>query len=52
MFIVQRQYLVHLNKKKKQVWDAMSSEEKVAYQTDNKAREEDGNKRLDFRFAY
>ena len=40
-FLAQRQYLVRLNKKK---------EEKL-YQSDLIAREQDGNKRLDFRFA-
>lgn len=52
VFLSQRQYLAHLNKKKAKVWDSMSQEEKVAYQIDNEAREADGNKRLDFRFAY
>ena len=51
-FIVQRQYLAHLNKKKEEVWSAMSSEEKAAYQADQEAREKEGNKRLDFRFQY
>ena len=52
VFIVQRQYLVRLNKKKINVWNSMTAEEKVEYQTNNEAREADGNKRLDFRFAY
>lgn len=52
VFVAQRQYLVHQNQKKERVWSAMSAEEKVTYQTDNEAREVDGNKRLDFRFAY
>lgn len=30
----------------------MTPEEQVEYQTDKEAREKDGNKRLDFRFAY
>lgn len=51
-FVVQRQVLVHLNRKKEQRWSVMSPEERVAYQNDVKAREEDGNRRLDFRFAY
>jgi hypothetical protein len=50
--MVQRYYLMHLNKKKAQIWDAMSPQEKIEYQTDVAAREQDGNKRLDFRFAY
>ncbi|KAK8008817.1 hypothetical protein PG991_011368 [Apiospora marii] len=51
-FLAQRQYLVHLNKKKEKVWNAMSSEERAAYQADQEAREKEGNKRLDFRFQY
>ena len=51
-FVVQRQYLVHLNKQKERVWNALSPEEKIIYQTDVEEREKDGNKRLDFRFAY
>jgi hypothetical protein len=52
VFITQRQYLVHLNKKKSQVWDQMTAEEKLVYQNDKEAREKDGNKRLDFRYAH
>ncbi|KAK3313276.1 major facilitator superfamily domain-containing protein [Apodospora peruviana] len=52
VFVVQRQTLVYLNKKKAEKWDQMSSDEKFAYQNDVAAREEDGNKRLDFRFEY
>jgi hypothetical protein len=51
-FIVQRQLLVWLNNKKERVWSTMSVEERAAYQNDNETREEDGNKRLDFRFKY
>ncbi|KAK4160535.1 putative transporter [Cladorrhinum sp. PSN259] len=51
-FIAQRQFLVHLNKKKEEEWDKLSQEEKLAYQNDVAARELDGNKRLDFRFVY
>jgi hypothetical protein len=50
-FIVQRQFLVRLNKKKQQKWEQMTSEEKAVYQADVISREQDGNKRLDFRFA-
>lgn len=50
--LVQRQVLVSLNKKKETQWQAMSAEEKLAYQNDKEARENDGNKRLDFRFVY
>jgi len=49
--VVQRQVLVRLNKKKEQKWAAMTAEEKAVYQSDLEAREEDGNKRLDFRFV-
>lgn len=48
----QRTYMVRLNKRKERIWEAMSAEEKLVYQTDKEAREADGNKRLDFRFAY
>lgn len=51
-FLLQRQWLVHLNKRKAKVWDSMTQEQKVIYQTDQEAREAEGNKRLDFRFAY
>lgn len=51
-FLVQRQYLIHLNKKKEEVWNSMSTEAKLAYQSDQEAREKDGNKRLDFRFQH
>ncbi|TDZ25838.1 putative transporter [Colletotrichum sidae] len=52
VFLVHRQVLIHLNKKKEKVWSTMSTEERLAYQSDTAAREEDGNKRLDFRFVY
>jgi hypothetical protein len=51
-FLVQRQILVHLNKKKEKQWETMSSAERVVYQNDVAQREVDGNKRLDFRFVY
>ncbi|KAH6654511.1 major facilitator superfamily domain-containing protein [Truncatella angustata] len=50
-FIAQRQYLDYLNKQKEKTWSQMSLEDQVAYQQDQEAREKDGNKRLDFRFA-
>ena len=52
VFVTQRQWLIYLNKKKERVWESMSAEERIAYQADQVAREEDGNKRLDFRFQY
>lgn len=51
-FVAQRQWIIHLNKKKKREWGALTSEQQVEYQTDNIAREKDGNKRLDFLFQY
>jgi len=52
-FVVQRLVLVTLNKRKEEKkWQQMSSEEKVAYQNDIAEREREGNRRLDFRFAY
>lgn len=50
-FVVQRIWLGKLNKRKEAVWSMMSQAERVAYQEDKAARETDGNKRLDFRFA-
>lgn len=47
----QRQMLVWLNKKKEREWRQMTAEEKAVYQSDVLAREREGNKRLDFRFA-
>ncbi|RGP77470.1 mfs transporter [Fusarium longipes] len=52
VFIAQRQWLVYLNKKKTETWESMTAEQQVEYQTDKEQRELDGNKRLDFRFAY
>ncbi|RGP59907.1 mfs transporter [Fusarium sporotrichioides] len=52
VFIAQRQWLVYLNKKKTEVWEQMTPEQQAEYQTDKEQREIDGNKRLDFRFAY
>lgn len=51
VMVVQRWTLVRLNRQKEEKWAAMSSEEKIAYQSDVAAREEEGNRRLDFRFA-
>ena len=44
--------MVNLNGNKKREWDALAPEQQVEYQTDREAREKDGNRRLDFRFAY
>lgn len=51
-FIAQREYLRFLNRRKEREWSQMTTEEKMAYQSDQVAREKDGNKRLDFRFQY
>jgi hypothetical protein len=51
-FLIQRIYLGILNKGKQNIWDAMTVEEKAAYQNDQEARGSDGTKRLDFRFKY
>jgi hypothetical protein len=52
VFVVQREYLRHLNRLKERKWEAMSPEERIEYQADLAQREKDGNKRLDFRFKY
>ncbi|EAW22144.1 putative MFS transporter [Aspergillus fischeri NRRL 181] len=52
VFVAQREFLRHLNRQKERKWNAMSAEEKVLYQSDQEAREKEGNKRLDFRFKY
>ncbi|KAJ4993661.1 MFS transporter [Stagonosporopsis vannaccii] len=51
VMVLQRQMLVRLNKKKEAQWSQLTSEEKAAYQADVVARQAEGNKRLDFRFA-
>jgi len=52
VLIGQNLWLRLLNKRKERVWDAMSEGEKARYQADTKAREQEGNKRLDFKFVY
>ncbi|KAK6812497.1 hypothetical protein RU639_011745 [Aspergillus parasiticus] len=52
VFVVQREFLRYLNRQKEKKWNEMTPEEKVAYQSDQAAREGEGNKRLDFRFKY
>ncbi|RHZ54231.1 putative MFS transporter [Aspergillus thermomutatus] len=52
VFVSQREFLRYLNRQKEKKWNAMSAEEKVLYQSDQQAREKEGNKRLDFRFKY
>ena len=50
--LAQRQWLVRLNRKKQREWERKSQSEQISYQMDKAAREQEGNKRLDFRFAY
>ncbi len=52
MLIRQNQWLRLLNRRKYQNWDAMSEEEPARYQADTKAREQEDNKKLNFRFVY
>jgi len=52
VLIGQNQWLKRLNRQKLRVWDMMSEGERARYQADTKAREQEGNKRLDFRFVY
>ncbi|PYH91607.1 MFS general substrate transporter [Aspergillus ellipticus CBS 707.79] len=52
IFVAQREYLRYLNRQKERKWGAMSTGERVAYQSDQAVREQEGNKRLDFRFKY
>ncbi|KAL3490710.1 major facilitator superfamily domain-containing protein [Aspergillus germanicus] len=52
VFVVQREWLRHLNRQKERLWDALSPEERIDYQADLAEREKEGNKRLDFRFKY
>ncbi|KAB5547077.1 major facilitator superfamily domain-containing protein [Coniochaeta sp. 2T2.1] len=52
VFLIQRQVLVYLNKKKEEKWSAMSPAERQVYQNDIQLRGKDGNERLDFRFVY
>ncbi|KAL4959714.1 putative transporter [Aspergillus stella-maris] len=49
LFIGSRYYYVWRNKKRAEIWDKMSSEERTAYLAANADK---GNKRLDFRFTY
>jgi hypothetical protein len=51
-FVIQREYLRFLNRRKERAWSEMSINERANYQNDNEAREADGNRRLDFRFKY
>lgn len=51
-FLMQRWWLIHLNKRKEKVWQSMLVTERMDYQSDMDKREMEGNKRLDFRFRY
>lgn len=48
----QNQFLKLLNRRKERVWDSMSEADKAQYLADTKARQSEGNKRLDFKFRY
>lgn len=50
--VAQRQWLALLNRRKEHRWERMSVEERAVYQADVRAREKDGNARLEFRFKY
>jgi len=50
--VAQNQWLKLLNRRKERVWSKMNEAEMAQYQADTKARELDGNKRLDFRFKH
>lgn len=41
-----------LNRRKERAWQAMTLEERAAYQAHKEEREAEGNRRLDFRFKY
>ncbi|KAJ9237880.1 hypothetical protein DTO169E5_5051 [Paecilomyces variotii] len=49
VFVAAKFYYIWRNKTRAEKWDAMSSEERDAYLASNK---DEGNKRLDFRFAH
>jgi uncharacterized protein YpmS len=49
LFIGAKLFYVHINKKRAEKWDAMSQQEKEHYLTTTK---DEGNRRLDFRFAH
>ncbi|KAL4926983.1 putative transporter [Aspergillus undulatus] len=49
LFIGARYYYEWRNKKRAEIWDRMSSDERTAYLAENADK---GNKRLDFRFTY
>lgn len=49
MFVFAKCFYVTVNKSRAKVWEAMSREEKEHYLSTTK---DEGNKRLDFRFAH
>lgn len=51
-FLIQREYLRHLNRKKENQWSRMSADHRIAYQSEQAVRGLEGNRRLDFRFNY
>ncbi|KAB5596196.1 transport protein [Ceratobasidium theobromae] len=48
--VVQRWWLRRLNATKEIAWRQLTQEQQIEYQSDEAARERDGNRRLDFRF--
>ncbi|KAF2721643.1 MFS general substrate transporter [Polychaeton citri CBS 116435] len=51
-FLLQKEYLRFLNRRKARIWSGMSNEEQSSYKAEQVSREKDGNRRLDFRFQY
>jgi hypothetical protein len=49
LFIGAKVYYVSVNKKRERIWSSMSKDEKETYLQTTK---DEGNKRLDFRFAH
>lgn len=52
VLVGQNMWLRLLNKRKERIWQSMTEEERARYQADTKAREKEGNKRLDYKFVY
>ncbi|KAF8604221.1 putative MFS transporter [Ceratobasidium sp. AG-I] len=50
--VVQKWWLDRLNTTKARAWDSLTPDQQIEYQADEAAREQDGNKRLDFRFKH
>ena len=52
VMLVQRWWLTLLNQRKERVWETMDERERAVYQEDVMSREQEGNKRLEFRFKH